>query len=105
MLRHELLQHIVLLLLLARRLPLPLHLLVIHHLLHHPPCLAVQLTQLAVLGLDLLRVDLGRGCHDVGPPVGPAGLDERDGDFFAGGRGGERPGAVVRLDGVREVAL
>jgi hypothetical protein len=69
MLLHKLLQQLILLTLVTRRLPLPLHLLVVHHLLHHPPRLAVQLRQLAVLWRDLGCVDLGRGGDDVGPPV------------------------------------
>jgi hypothetical protein len=105
MLLHKLLQQLVLLTLITRRLPLPLHLLVVHHLLHHPPRLAVQLRQLAVLWRDLGRVDLGRGGDDVGPPVRAGGFGEVDGDFFAGRCGFEGPGRVVDLDGVGKVTL
>ena len=105
MLLHKLLQQLVLLTLITRRLPLPLHLLVVHHLLHHPPRLAVQLRQLAVLWRDLGRVDLGRGGDDVGPPVRAGGFGEVDGDFFTGRCCFEGPGGLVDLDGVGEVAL
>jgi hypothetical protein len=69
MLLHELSQHILLLLIIARRLPLPLHLLIVHHLLHHPPRLAVQITQLRVFRHDFRGVDLGCRRDDVRPPV------------------------------------
>jgi hypothetical protein len=105
MLLHKLLQQLVLLTLVTRRLPLPLHLLVVHHLLHHPPCLAVQLRQLTVLWCDLSRVNLGCGGDDVGPPVRAGGFGEVDGDFFTGGCCFEGPGGLVDLDGVGEVAL
>lgn len=84
---------------------MPLHLLVVHHLLHHTPRLAVQLRQLAVLRRDLGRVDLGRGRDDVGPPVRAGGFGEVDGDFFTGRCGFEGPSGFVDLDGVGEVAL
>ena len=59
MLLHKLLEHFLLLLLLTRRLPLSLHLLVVHHLLDHAPRLTVKITELAVLRYDLGCVDLG----------------------------------------------
>jgi hypothetical protein len=105
MLLHKLLQQLVLLTLITRRLSLPLHLLIVHHLLHHPPRLAVQLRQLAVLWRDFGRVDLGRGGDDVGPPVRAGGFGEVDGDFFAGRCGFEGPGGLVDLDGMGEVTL
>jgi len=105
MLLHKLLQQLVLLTLVTRRLSLPLHLLVVHHLLHHPSRLAVQLRQLAVLWCDLGRVDLGRGGDDVGPPIRAGGFGEVDGDFFTGRCCFEGPGGLVDLDGVGEVAL
>ena len=66
---HKLLQHILLLLLITRRLPHFLLPLIIHHLLDHAPRLPVQITQLAILRLDLGDVDFRRGCHDMCPPL------------------------------------
>jgi hypothetical protein len=97
MLRHEFLQHVLLLLLVGGRFPLPLHLLVVHHLLDHASGLAVQVAQLGVLGRDFLDVDLGRRRHDVWPPVRVGRLCERDYQVFGlgGGRARrQRPGAV-----------
>jgi hypothetical protein len=105
MLLLELLQDIRLLLLVARRLALLLLPLIKHHFLDHTACLAVQVAQLAVLGLYLGGVDLGRGSDDVRPPLHLVYFVEVDGDFFAGADGGEGPGGVVDADGVREVAL
>jgi hypothetical protein len=105
MLLHEFLQHILFLLVLARRLPLPLHLLVIHHLLHHASCFPVQIAQLRVFRLDFRDVDFWGGGDYVGPPFGFVLFVEVDGDFFAGGCGFERPGAFVREDRVGKVAL
>jgi len=82
MLRHELVQHLILLLFVARRLPLPLHLLVVHHFLDHATRLAVQFGQLAVLRLNLRGVDFGRGCHDVRPPVRARRFGEGDVNGF-----------------------
>lgn len=65
----KLLQKLHLLLLVARRPPRLLLALVIHHLLNHTPRLAVQVTQLRVLGHDLLYVDLGRAGNDMRPPL------------------------------------
>ena len=85
MLRLELLQHLKLLRLIARWLPHLLLPLVIHHLLHHPPRLPVQIPQLAVLRLNLARVEeVGRIGRDGGPPLHLVGLVEVDGDFLAG---------------------
>jgi hypothetical protein len=105
MLLHEFLQHILFLLLIARRLPLPLHLLIIHHLLHHTPRLAVQIRQLAVFRDYFRDVDLGCGCDDVRPPVRAGGFGEGERDGFARGLGDECPGAVVDDNWVWEVAL
>jgi len=96
MLLHKLLQHVLLLLLLTRRFPLPLHLLIVHHLLHHPPRLSIQIAQLRVLRLDLRDVDLRRAGHDVGPPFRLVLLVEVDGDFFTRGSGFQGPGAFIR---------
>ena len=105
MLLHEFLQHVLLLLFLAGRLPLALHLLIIHHLLDHASRLAVEIAEFRVLGLDLGDVDLGGGGDDVCPPLRLVLFVQVDGDFFAGRRCFERPGALVERDGVGEVAL
>lgn len=102
----ELLQHVQLPLLLARRLTHLLLPLVIHHLLDHAPRLAVQVAQLAVLGLDLGRVQEVRGVGgDRGPPLLLVGLVEVDGDVLARGGGLERPGGFRGVDLVGEGAL
>ena len=101
----ELLQQVQLLLLVARGLAHLLLPLIEHHLLDHAPRLAVQIAQVAVLGLDLARVDLGRAGDDVGPPLQLVRLVEVDLDVLARGGGGERPGGVVDADGVGELAL
>lgn len=105
MLLLELLQQLQLLLLIARRLAHLLLPLIEHHLLDHPPRLAVQIAQVAVLRLDLARVDLGRAGDDVGPPLQLVRLVEVDLDILARGGGGERPRGVVDADGVGELAL
>lgn len=102
---HKLLQHILLLLLVAGRLAHFLLALVVHHLLNHCARLAVQIAQLAVLGLNLGRVDLGRRGDDVRPPLHLVRLVEVDGQFFARRRRLEGPGAVVDYDGMGEGAL
>lgn len=102
----ELLQDIELALLVARRLPHLLLPLVVHHLLDHAPRLAVQVTQLAVLGLDLGCVEEVRGIgRDGGPPLLLVGFVEVDGDVFARGGGLERPGGFGRADLVGERTL
>ena len=83
MLLHKLLQHILLLLLIARRLTHFLLTLIIHHLLDHCARRAVQVAEFAVLGLDLGRVDFGRRRHDVGPPFHLVDFFQVDGEFFA----------------------
>lgn len=107
MLFHEFLQQVLFLGLVAGGFPLPLHLLVVHHLLHHAPGLAVQVAEFRVLRHDLGGVDLGRRCHYVGPPVAPRCFGQRHHDFFARGvrRRVQRPRTLRRLDGVREFAL
>lgn len=87
MLLLELLQQLELLLLVACRLASLLLPLVKHHLLDHAARLAVEVAQLAVLGLDLGGVDFGGVCDDVGPPFELVDFVEVDGDFFLG-RGG-----------------
>jgi hypothetical protein len=69
MLLLELLQEVQLLLLVAGGLAGLLLALVEHHLLDHAPCLSVEVAELAVLGLDLAGVDLGRRGDDMGPPL------------------------------------
>jgi hypothetical protein len=105
MLLHKLLQQLVLFGLITRRLALPLHLLVVHHLLDHPSCLAVEFRQLAVFRLNLGRVDLWRRGDDVSPPVRASGLGEVDRDFFAGRCRLERPGRLVDVNGMCKLAL
>lgn len=82
MLLLELRQRIQLLLLVARRLPHLLLALVKHHLLDHAARLAVQVAQLAVFGLDLGHVDLGRRRHDVLPPLHLVDLVKVDVDLL-----------------------
>jgi hypothetical protein len=91
MLRLELLQHIHLLLIITARQSCLLLTLVIHHLLHHTPRLAVQVAQAAILGRDLGGVDLGCRRDDVRPPFHLVGLVEVDGEFLARAGGLERP--------------
>ena len=105
MLRLKLLQHLHLLLFLTRRLPHFLHPLIVHHLLNHPPRLPIQITQLAILGLNLAGIDGRSARHDVGPPFHLVDLVEVDGDFFTDGRRFERPGGFVDFDFFGEVAL
>ena len=105
MLLLKLLQQVQLLLLIAGRLAHLLLPLVKQHLLDHAPRLAVQVPKLAVLGLDLARVDLGRAGDDVRPPLQLVGFVEVDLNVLARGGGGERPRGVVDADGVGELAL
>ena len=74
MLTHKLLQYVLLLLLFAIWLPLPLHLLIIHHLFDHTARLSIQIAQFAVLRLDLCSVDFGGISDNVCPPIGPGRL-------------------------------
>ncbi len=105
MLLHEVFQHILLLLLLARRLPLPLHLLVIHHLLDHASSLTVQVAQFRVLGLDLCDIYLRSCCNNVSPPLGFVLFVQMNGYFFARGSCFEGPGAFVEDNWMGKVAL
>jgi hypothetical protein len=92
MLSFKLLQHLHLPGLLRRRLPHLLLPLIIHHFLHHAPCLPVQIAQLTILRLDLCGVDeVGRIGRDGGPPLHFVGFVEMKGDLFAGGDGFESP--------------
>lgn len=105
MLLLELLENIELLLLIACGLACLLLSLVKHHLLHHAACLAIEITQLAVLGLDLGGIYLGRRCDNVGPPLELVHLIEMNGDFFARGGRAERPCGLIDMDRVRKFAL
>jgi hypothetical protein len=102
----ELLHNILLLLLIAVRLPGLLLPLIIHHLLDHPARLTIQIAQLAVFRRNLADVDARGAGHDVLPPLHLVGLGELDAEFLgAGGQGFEGPGGVVEEDGVGEGAL
>lgn len=106
MFSHKLFQNILLILFVTGRFALPLHLLIVHHLFHHPPRLAIEFRQLRVFRHDLGGVDLGRGRYNVRPPVRPARLGQVDGDLLAAVRlGRQNPRRVIDLDRVREVAL
>jgi len=102
MLRLELLEQVHLLLIIAggqAHLFLPL---VEHHLLDHGARLAVQVAQLAVLRLDLARVDLGVVRQHVRPPFHLVDLVQVDRHFFGRGvcRSLKRPAAFVDVDRV-----
>lgn len=109
MLRLKALQHLDLLLLLARRLPLLLLPLIIHHFLDHAPRFPIQIAQLAILRRDLRGVDFGGRGDDVRPPFHFVGFVEVEVDGFAAGGGdcggGEGPGGFVGVDGVGKGAL
>lgn len=108
MLLLELLQHLQLLTLVARRQSHLLLPLIVHHLLHHAPRLPVQVPQFRILGLDLARVEEVRRVRGhAGPPLHLVGFVQVDGDFFARGAGSglERPGGFVGVDLMREGAL
>lgn len=68
MLLLKLLQHVHLLLFIARRLPHLLLSLIIHHFLHHAPRLSIQITQVGILRRDLRDVNLRGGGYDMWPP-------------------------------------
>lgn len=102
---HELLQHVLFLLFLTCRLPLPFHLLIIHHLLDHASRLTIQIAQFRVLRLDLCNIYLGCGCHNVCPPFGFVLLVKVDGDFFARGSRFKGPGAFVEHNRVGKFPL
>ena len=95
MLLHEVLKHVLFLLLFTRRLPLPLHLLIIHHFLDHAPRLSIQVAQLRVLRLDFRDVNLGRRCHYMRPPFGLVLFVKVYGDLFAIRSCFEGPGAFI----------
>jgi hypothetical protein len=105
MLLLELLQDIRLLLLVACWLPLLLLPLIKHHLFDHAACLSVEVAEFAVLGLDLGRVDLGRGGDYVGPPLHLVYFVEVDGYLLLGSGRGQCPSGVVDADSMRELAL
>ena len=106
MLFFKLLQHLKLFTLLARRQPHLLLSLIIHHFLHHAPCLPIQISQLAILGLYLAGVDMtGRVGGDGGPPLHFVHFVEVDADVFASRRGLEGPSAFGGMDFVRKGTL
>jgi hypothetical protein len=106
MLLLELPHNILLLLLITVRLPRLLLPLIIHHLLDHPACLAIQIAKLAVFRRYLADVDARGAGHDVLPPLHLVGLRELDAEFLgAGGESFEGPGRVVEEDGVGEGTL
>lgn len=106
MLRLELLQHIHFLLLITSRLTHLLLPLVKHHLLNHTPRLPIQISQLAVLRLNLGDVDLGGGGNDVLPPLHLVHfVHVQFEDLGSGGRGCESPGGFVDVDFVGKVTL
>lgn len=102
---HEFSQNVLLLLLIAAGLTHLLLALIVHHLLNHAAGRPVQITEFAVLGLNLRSVDFGCRGYDVGPPFHLVGLVEVNGQLLAGGGGFECPGAVVDENGVWEGAL
>lgn len=80
--------------------------LVVHHLLDHAARLAVEVGQLAVLGLDLGHIDLGGARDHVGPPLHLVCLVQVDLDRLRPvGRCRQGPGRILGMDCVREVAL
>lgn len=66
---HECLELVLLLTLLARRFAHGFLLLIEHHFLNRLPRLSVQVRELGVLRLDLLRVDLDVSLKEAVPPV------------------------------------
>mmetsp|Transcript_43231 Transcript_43231/g.90527 ORF Transcript_43231/g.90527 Transcript_43231/m.90527 type:complete len:232 (+) Transcript_43231:70-765(+) len=68
MLLHKLLQHILLLLLLACRQTKSFLPLIIHHLLNGLTRISVEIRKRAVFGLNLARIDLCISHHDTFPP-------------------------------------
>jgi hypothetical protein len=105
-LSHELLEHVLLLLLVAGWLAQLLLPLVEHHLLNHTPGLSIQITQLAILRLDLRDVYLRRRGDDVGPPLHLVRLVQVQLEDLGTGRGGgERPRRLINSDLVGEFAL
>jgi hypothetical protein len=83
MLRHELLEHVLLFLLVTRGLALSLHLLIVHHLLDHSASIAIQIRQLGVLWCNLGSIDLRSAGDDVGPPIRVGSLRQRNDNVFA----------------------
>lgn len=99
------LQHLHLLLFVAGRLAHLLLPLIIHHLLDHSPCLAIQIAQLAVLGRDLARIDRRRACNYMCPPLHLVDLFEVYAELFAGRGRLQRPCWLVEIDGMRQWPL
>merc|ERR1719219_2261052 len=65
---HKLLHDVLLLLFVTGGFTHLLLSLVVHHLLYHPSRLSIQVTELAVLWLNFLGVDLGVGSYQLVPP-------------------------------------
>jgi hypothetical protein len=103
----ELPQHLHLLLFLACRFSQLFLPLIIHHFLHHPPCLPIQITQLTIFRHDLGGIDLRGSSYNVGPPFHLIRFVKVDIDCFTGvaGKGCKCPGGFVRVDGVGKLAL
>jgi hypothetical protein len=95
----KLLEQVRLFLIIARRQPLLFLSLVEHHLLHHRSRFAVQITQFAVLWLNLRSVNLRRRGHDVGPPLHLVDFVEVDANLLTGRGRLKRPGGFVDIDG------
>ena len=68
MLSHERFESILFFLLVTCRFTQFLLSLIVHHLFHHSPRFSVQVGKLAVLGLNLLCVDLRVSGHQFVPP-------------------------------------
>jgi hypothetical protein len=103
---HKLLQHVLLLLLIASGLSHLLLPLVIHHFLNHASSLSIKVTQSAVFRLNLGNINLRRRCYDVGPPFHFIHFVEvYFNNLCSGGRSCESPGGLVDSDLVGKVTL
>ena len=100
------LENVHLLLVIRARQPLLLLTLVVHHLLHHTARLAVEVRQLGRVGRDLGNIDLGCVLDDVRPPLHLVDLVQVDLDQLRPVRvGGQGPGRLPCLDGLRKLTL
>mmetsp|Transcript_5548 Transcript_5548/g.12094 ORF Transcript_5548/g.12094 Transcript_5548/m.12094 type:complete len:349 (-) Transcript_5548:261-1307(-) len=107
MLLHELFEHVLLGLLLARGQPSSLLPLIEHHLLDRLARVAVQVGELGVLGLHLLRVDLGVAHNHAAPPLHLVHFRQVDCEQPVVVRGVvlDRPHGVLHLDRLVELAV